>query len=985
MATSRPKRPRAPRTPTSTDPVTAYALSVVNAEVIAGPQVRQACNRHLRDMQEAYRRGWKFDVEKALRAIGFFRDVLRLNGGQHEGQPFILQPWQEFIVGSLFGWISASTGFRRFRTAYIEIGKGNGKALALDTPIPTPTGWTTMGAIEVGDELFDECGQVCRVLAATPVMIGRPCYRVTFSDGCEIVADAEHLWQTTALRSGGRRGPKDAAAPRKGQAAVRTTEEIARTLTVRASSSKHPQAKWNHRVDVAGPIVAPAADLPIDPYVLGAWLGDGDSDCARLTLAFADGRICEEIEASGVSVTQQQRHSDTTGRFRLGSRVVQSTLRTMGLLGNKHVPSAYLRASIDQRMALVQGLMDTDGYVSAGQGQCEFTTTCPALRDGMLELLRSLGFKPTCSTGRATLYGKDCGEKYRIQFHAYTDRPVFRLPRKVARMRERPSTSAISARRTIVGCERIESVPVRCIRVSSGSSLFLAGKGMIPTHNSPLAAGIGLYCLTSDQEQRAEIYSAASKKDQAMILFRDAVAMVNWSPDLHAKIIQTGGQSPWNLAYPSTSSFFRAISSDDGQSGPRPHCSLIDEIHEHTDGNVVNMLSLGQKGRRQALTVEITNSGFDRTTICFQHHDYTVRVLAAQQGDEDFNDEWFGFVCSLDEGDDPFEDEGCWPKANPNLGVSIELGYLRKEVRESRGMPAKASIVRRLNFCMWVDAENPWIEGPLWMACQDRESPPSELSQFFAKCKRVVGALDLSGTRDLTALSLVGETDEEILAAVEFWTPKETLLERAHKDRVHYDAWAEKGYLTPTPGRSVDYRFVAQRLLELQIEIPLLGQVAFDPYRIKYLERDLDEFNVPIELVQHPQGFYKPQEKDPKTLKPGEKAPPILWMPRSIELLEAAVFARSPAAMEARAEAAATDDHAPAPASKPLRVLWNPCLNWNSGSAVPEFDPKNNRIFSKRKSRGRIDGIVALAMGIGFLGEGETKPTPPPKFQMLVI
>lgn len=584
-------------------------------------------------MQEAHRRGWKFDVEKALRAIGFFRDVLRLNGGQHEGQPFILQPWQEFIVGSLFGWVSASTDFRRFRTAYIEIGKGNGK--------------------------------------------------------------------------------------------------------------------------------------------------------------------------------------------------------------------------------------------------------------------------------------------------------------------------------------------------------------------SPLAAGIGLYCLAADKEARAEIYSAASKKDQAMILFRDAVAMVNWSPDLHAKIIQTGGQNVWNLTYPSTGSFFRAISSDDGQSGPRPHCALIDEIHEHTDGNVVNMLSLGQKGRRQPLTVEITNSGFDRTTICFQHHDYTVRVIAAQPGDEDFNDEWFGFVCSLDESDDPFEDEGCWPKANPNLGVSIELGYLRKEVRESRGMPAKASIVKRLNFCMWVDAENPWIEGPLWMACQDREAAPSEFGKFFAGCRRVVGALDLSGTRDLTALAMAGETETEIVAAVKFWTPKDTLVERAHKDRVHYDAWAEMGFITPTPGRSVDYRFVAQAMLDLQIEIAEFGSCAFDPYRIKYLERDLDELNVPIELVQHPQGFYKPQEKDPKTLKPGEKAPPILWMPRSIELLEAAVYARSAAAIAARAEEAELEGAeaplVPALVTKPLRVMWNPCLNWNSGSAVPEFDPKNNRIFSKRKSRGRIDGLVALAMAVGFLGDGEPKKAEPPKFQMLVI
>lgn len=631
MATRKPRSPRSSRpTTTSTDPATAYALAVVNGEVVAGPHVRAACHRHLRDLQEGARRGLAFDVEKCLRAIGFFRDVLRLNGGQHEGSPFVLEPWQAFIVGCLFGWVYVATGFRRFRTAYIEIGKGNGK--------------------------------------------------------------------------------------------------------------------------------------------------------------------------------------------------------------------------------------------------------------------------------------------------------------------------------------------------------------------SPLAAGIGLYCLVADSEPRAEVYSAASKKDQAMILFRDAVAMVDQSPDLHAKIIKTGGQNPWNLAYPRAGSFFRAISSDDGQSGPRPHCSLIDEIHEHTDGNVVNMLGLGQKGRRQPLTIEITNSGFDRTSICYQHHEYSTRVVGAQHVDEnDFNDEWFAFVCSLDEHDDPFEDEGCWPKANPNLGVSIELSYLRKQVRESRGMPAKQSIVKRLNFCMWVDAENPWIEGPLWMSCQDRTVQPANLTTLLATCRRVVGALDLSGTRDLTALALAGETEDEIIAGVEIWTPKETLTERAHSDRVPYEAWADQGYLTPTPGRSVDYRFVAQRLLEVQIEVPQLQHVAFDPYRIKYLERDLDELKVPIELVQHPQGFYKPQDVDQKKLKPGESKPPVLWMPRSIELLEAAVYARSPAAdVIERAMASAQPDAQPRKV-KPLRVIWNPCLNWNSASAVPEFDPKNNRIFSKRKSRGRIDGIVALAMAVGFLAEGEPAKKPPPKFRMLII
>lgn len=478
------------------------------------------------------------------------------------------------------------------------------------------------------------------------------------------------------------------------------------------------------------------------------------------------------------------------------------------------------------------------------------------------------------------------------------------------------------------------------------------GKG---NGKSPLCAGIGLYCLTADNEPRAEIYAAATKKDQAMILFRDAVAMVNQSPELHAALVQTGGQNVWNLSYPELNGFFRAISSDDGQSGPRPHCSLIDEVHEHTSPNVVNMLEFGQKGLRQPLTVEITNSGFDRSSICYQHHTYSQRVCSGLEE----NDEWFAYVCGLDKGDDPLIDESCWPKANPNLGISVQLKYLRKQVREALGMPAKASMVKRLNFCMWVDADDPWISADLWMACEKKIDAMSEFSDY----DEVVGALDLSGSRDLTSLTLAAKRGDIVTARNEFWTPKDTLTERSRKDKVEYDEWVNSGYMVATPGRNVDYGFVAQRLQDIQAMYPQFRRCCFDTYRIKYLEKELDELGVEIELIPHPQGYYKPQdqsEEQKKNLKPGEKPKVGLWMPHSVELLEGLVSKGN------------------------LRVEYNPALRWNSASAVLVPDAKNNRIFSKLKSRGRIDGIVTLAMAIGLLHEEPAMPKKP-QHQMLVL
>lgn len=448
------------------------------------------------------------------------------------------------------------------------------------------------------------------------------------------------------------------------------------------------------------------------------------------------------------------------------------------------------------------------------------------------------------------------------------------------------------------------------------------GKG---SGKSPLGAGVGIYMLTADGEQGAECYTAAVTRDQAKIPFRDAVNMVLASPALTERLQSSGKRDVFNLADIDSGSFFRPISSEGkGLDGKRVHFALLDEVHEHPTPIVVEKITAGVKGRRQPLILEITNSGVDRTSICYQHHEYSERVVTGQIED----DEWFAYICALDEGDEPLTDEGCWLKANPTLGITIKLEYLRKQVREAIGMPAKQSLVRRLNFCQWVDAANPAIDGDLWRACE-AEFDETELTGLDC-----VAALDLSGTRDLTALARVYEPDSEgvVHAVVEFWTPGDTLTERARRDRVPYDVWAEQGFVTGTPGRAVDYAFVAQRLSEIQSETGL-RRLGFDPYRIKYLEQDLAGIGVELELVPHGQGYRKASESD-------------LWMPHSVEQLEELI------------------------GKGKLRVKRNPALTYCAASAVHVADPKGNRVYDKRKSTGRIDGLVALAMAIG-LSEGK--------------
>jgi deoxycytidine triphosphate deaminase len=383
-----------------------------------------------------------------------------------DDEPFILHPG-EFVLGQTHEWVELPNDL---------VARLEGKALALDTPIPTPQGWRTMADLEPGDLVFDESGAPTEVVAATPAMIGRPCRAVLFSDGTRVIADASHQWVTI-----------DKAGRTHGQSrfAVRTTEEIAHTLQA--------NGERNHHIPLAGPVQYPArADLPIEPYTFGAWLGDGTTTKAEITSV--DPEVLEQISGDGFTVQPVSyaphlyriggvghTRDLVTGRYARNASL-SSRLRNLGLMDGKFVPRSYLEASISQRLAFLQGLMDTDGFVDDIAGRCEFTSTNENLADAVVELAASLGFRPIKTEGRATLNGVDHGPKYRVKFTP--DRPVFRLPRKLAR--QKAGDARYHGFRAIDVVIDVPSVPVRCIQVAVPSGMFLATKSFIPTHNSSL-------------------------------------------------------------------------------------------------------------------------------------------------------------------------------------------------------------------------------------------------------------------------------------------------------------------------------------------------------------------------------------------------------------------------------------------------------------------------------------------------------------------
>ncbi|HEY2371670.1 MAG TPA: dCTP deaminase [Gaiellaceae bacterium] len=384
-----------------------------------------------------------------------------------DAQPFILHPG-EFVLGSTL---------ERVRLPDDLVARLEGKALALDTEVPTTEGWKTMADLRPGDLVFDEEGFPVVVLNATPPMLDRPCFEVVFSDGTTVIADRDHQWAT--VDKNGRRYGRQ-------RHEVVTTGQIAETLEVRG--------EFNHQIPLAGPVWYPERDLPVDPYVLGAWLGDGTSTKAEITSA--DHEVLEAVAMAGYHVRPQRTQPlgyriGATGEVRNPSRdpltgryapsdSLQSTLREIGLLGNKHIPADYLHSSIPQREAFLQGLMDTDGYVDV-YGRCDFTTIREHLAEGFMELIAGLGFRATLARKRAELYGRDCGPRFEVQFTP--DRPVFRLTRKLQRQK---TTGRFHRFRSVTAVRPIESVPVRCIEVSSANGIFLVTRSYIPTHNSSL-------------------------------------------------------------------------------------------------------------------------------------------------------------------------------------------------------------------------------------------------------------------------------------------------------------------------------------------------------------------------------------------------------------------------------------------------------------------------------------------------------------------
>jgi phage terminase large subunit-like protein len=426
---------------------------------------------------------------------------------------------------------------------------------------------------------------------------------------------------------------------------------------------------------------------------------------------------------------------------------------------------------------------------------------------------------------------------------------------------------------------------------------------------STWAAGIGLLLLLADGEQGAQVFSAATKRDQARIVFEEAKRMVASSPALRPYV----DRHKDSLSVLETNSFYQPLSSDaKTMDGLNVHGALVDEVHAHRTSDCIDLLNTATGARRQPLIVEITTAGSDRKTICWQHHEHTEKVLNGIIED----DSWFGIIFTVDDGDD-WEDERVWVKANPNIGISPKWDTIREEAARAKEIPSAMNAFLRLHLNIWTQAETRWLPRKKWDLC--KKLPRLDVAALAGR--PCYGGLDLASTTDIGALVWTfppwGE-DPYYRVLCRFFVPKESILQRSRRDGVPYDRWERDGFLTATAGDVIDYDVIRAQVAA-DADLFDVRELAFDPWNATQISNQLQGDGLP--MVAHRQGFV--------SMSPAMKAAEKLII---------------------GGELAHGD---------------NPVLNWMADNVVSKGDPAGNIKPDKSASVEKIDGVVALIMGVG--------------------
>ena len=427
---------------------------------------------------------------------------------------------------------------------------------------------------------------------------------------------------------------------------------------------------------------------------------------------------------------------------------------------------------------------------------------------------------------------------------------------------------------------------------------------MLPRKNgkSEIAAALAVYFLMFDGEIGAEVYSAAADKDQAALVFNVAAEMIRNDPELVSQCEIIDSQK--RIVHRASGSFYRAISAEAySKHGFNASVVIYDELHAAPNRELWDVLSTSQGARSQPLMIAITTAGYDKHSILWELYDHACKVVEKPELDPTFLPILFEAPKDAD-----WTDEKIWHLANPALGDFRSLEEMRVAAARAKAIPAQENTFRRLYLNQWTEQAERWLPMAEWDACLKAGPDLNGRTCFLG--------MDLSSTKDLTALVGVFPEDDSFDVIAAFFVPKENIAERKRRDRVPYDEWARDGHLIPTPGNVVDYEYVRNKIKEWAQKYDIRS-IAFDPWNARDLVTRLSEQDG-FTCVEMRQGF--------ASLSGPTKS------------LEKSILGRQ------------------------LRHDGHPVLRWCISNCAVEQDPAGNMKLSKKESTEKIDGAYALVM-----------------------
>lgn len=877
-----------------------YALDVVEGRILACTYVRGACQRFLNEYAKE-NDIWYFNPDKAekyLTAVQRFEHVI----GTWKSKNIVFAPWQCFVWMNIMGFIIKETGFRRFRISHVEVSRGNSKAFHILTPVPTPDGIKLWKDIDIGSNLFDRNGNICKVIGKNEVHIPEA-REVVFSDGARIITSDKHLWFTESTKERDRRY-LNSKLPYE---SVKTTDEIMETL-------KYSDGSSNHAIRNSLPVKG-VREISY-AYFKGYWIGNGALNDCKVTCHYDDAKnIFDLLTQSGLNISPPKKVKNKNAFYMrvYGGKEHIEEFRKNGV---KHIPEWVIGASLQSRMELLKGLMDSDGTCHVSSGLCSYGTIHESLAKSVRNLVCSLGIKATIQKEfiKDKPHVKNGAEYfYRVSFT--TDKEVFNLKRKQDRARSKSPVNSLRYIKEINILPR--KYPMFCVEVDSPDKSYLIGEEHIPTHNSTMASQALLYFLALDENiQGNQIATVASKKDQARIVLDAARAMAKKAPRF---LLEKGVKvQAHTIVQPESNSVARALSArDDGLDGLNDVLAICDELHAMTR-EVFDVIYSGMSKRKDSLTLCITTAGFDMESVGYSQSQYAKKVCLGEVED----DQMFAIVYTLDEedikNDKNIFNEEVWIKANPGYGDSVDPVTMLAKAKKARETPSDLPNFKVKHLNIWLSEANSFFDVNKFKLCA---KPEMKLSDFKGQRCRV--GVDVASHIDLTSIAIVFKKDGLYHFFDKSYIPEETV------NRVRnslYDNCIGQGFLTKTPGEAIDQAFIEKEIMDLVKDFRV-EDCLLDPWNAVNLMQSLQKKRVPVtEFRMNVSNLSEPTKTLDSLIRKGK-----------------------------------------------VRYNGSPLLEWCLGNVVCKKDAADNVFPRKNHEKLKIDPIIAILFSLASLLQDEQK------------